>query len=126
MGVGSPQAGPGTRHAGPKVSLPLLQAYFVHAASVDQTTAASAADAAAAEPATFAAAAAAIHADAGFDLAPAVDTHIEVLLVLLQLHLVDSTSAIPILAAAAGKTHLEASHPESIGGLLPAAWMHHL
>lgn len=92
MGVGTLQAGLGTRHAGPKVYLPLLQAYFVHAASVDQMAAALAADAAAAEEATLAAPAAAIHADAGFDLAAAVDTHhIGALCVLLQLHLVDST-----------------------------------
>lgn len=90
MGVDIPQAGLGTKHAGPKVSLPLMPAKFVYAASVDLMAAALAAEAAADKQAaavTFAAAAAA-HAEAGFALA--ADTHTETLLV-LQLHLVDNT-----------------------------------
>ena len=95
MGVGSPQAGLSTKHAGPKASLPLMHAKFVHAAPADHRAAAVAADAAADEQAAAvtdvaADAAAAICTDAGFDLAAAVDTHIRTVLV-LQLHLVDST-----------------------------------
>ena len=95
MGVGSPQAGLGTKHAGPKVSERLMQAYFVHAAWADQTAVAVPAVDIADEQAaakTFAGAgAAAAAAAAGFDLAAAAaaDTHIATLLV-LQLHSIDS------------------------------------
>lgn len=128
-GVGSLREGVGTKHVGHRVLL--MQAHAVLAATAaDQRAAAVVFDAAADQQvavvtlAVVAAAAAATHADTGFDLAAAVDTIVETLLVLCK-HLLDGTYAEP-RHSAAGQRHCQASEAASVGALWPAACTYHL